>query len=191
MRINKKLKARLSTIYYKFKFGKFGKRSVIIDPLNINGARNIYINENVVIESLSWIAAVPLTNTKDCKLEICSGSRIGHFNHIYATHYIKIGKDVLTSDRVYISDNSHDYSDIEKPILRSNIRQLNDVSIGEGSWIGENVSIIGACIGKHCVIGANAVVTKNIPDYSIAVGVPAKVIKKFDAITGKWAKVAE
>lgn len=50
--------------------------------------------------------------------------------------------------------------------------------IGEGSWIGENVCVCGANIGKHCVIGANSVVTKDIPDYSVAVGCPARIIKK-------------
>lgn len=67
---------------------------------------------------------------------------------------------------------------------------MNDsdsVFIGDGSWIGTNVVVVGNVhIGKHCVIGANSVVTKNIPDYSIAVGVPAKVVKKYDFIENKW-----
>lgn len=58
--------------------------------------------------------------------------------------------------------------------MKQPIIQKGTVEIGEGSWIGENVCIIGAHIGRHCVIGANSIVTKNIPDYSIAVGTPAK-----------------
>jgi acetyltransferase-like isoleucine patch superfamily enzyme len=58
--------------------------------------------------------------------------------------------------------------------------------IGDGSWIGENACIIGAHVGKNCVIGANAVVTSDIPDYSVAVGVPAVVIKRFDAPSKMW-----
>lgn len=58
--------------------------------------------------------------------------------------------------------------------------------IGEGSWIGENVCVIGASVGRHCVIGANAVVTKDIPDYSVAVGAPARVIKKYNFNRGAW-----
>ena len=62
--------------------------------------------------------------------------------------------------------------------------------IGEGSWIGTNAVIIGNVrIGKHSVIGANAVVTKDIPDYSVAVGIPARVVRQFDFLTGEWKKV--
>jgi acetyltransferase-like isoleucine patch superfamily enzyme len=61
--------------------------------------------------------------------------------------------------------------------------------IGEGSWLGENVCVIGASIGKHCVIGANSVVTKDIPDYSVAVGIPAKVIKKYNFNKCEWEKI--
>ena len=54
--------------------------------------------------------------------------------------------------------------------------------------MGENVCIIGASVGKHCVIGANSVVTKDIPDYSIAVGTPAKIIKRYDFNKERWCK---
>ena len=57
------------------------------------------------------------------------------------------------------------------------------------SWLGENVAIIGASIGKNCVIGANAVVTDDIPDYSVAVGIPARVIRQYDAPSGQWHRV--
>lgn len=61
--------------------------------------------------------------------------------------------------------------------------------IGEGSWLGENVCVIGASVGKHCTIGANAVVTKDIPDYSVAVGIPAKVIKQYNFKTQRWERI--
>lgn len=68
------------------------------------------------------------------------------------------------------------------------VKQLNDVIIGDDTWIGEHAVIIGASIGKHCVIGSNSVVTHDIPDFSIAVGTPAKIIKRYDFETGKWRK---
>lgn len=64
------------------------------------------------------------------------------------------------------------------------------MEIGEGTWLGENVCVIGAKIGKHCVIGANSVVTKDIPDYSIAVGAPARIIKQYNFKENVW-KVVE
>ena len=64
------------------------------------------------------------------------------------------------------------------------------VIINDDTWIGRNVVIVGnVIIGKHCVIGANSVITKDIPDYSVAVGVPAKVIKSFDFDSNKWIRV--
>ena len=69
------------------------------------------------------------------------------------------------------------------------VTQKRDVVIGNGSWIGEHVCIIGASIGRHCVIGANSVVTRDIPDYSVAVGSPAVIIKKYDFNLNKWIKV--
>ena len=68
--------------------------------------------------------------------------------------------------------------------------QESKVIIGEGSWLGTNVVVVGkVSIGKHCVIGANSVVTKDIPDYSVAAGIPAKVIKKYDFEKKEWVRV--
>ncbi|WP_289818532.1 DapH/DapD/GlmU-related protein, partial [uncultured Duncaniella sp.] len=62
------------------------------------------------------------------------------------------------------------------------------VRIGEGSWLGVGVSVLGANIGRHCVIGANAVVTKDIPDYCVAAGIPARIIKRYDFDSREWRK---
>jgi acetyltransferase-like isoleucine patch superfamily enzyme len=175
--------------FYKSKFKKFGTKSSIIFPLNLNGINNISIDDNVCIDYKSWLAAVPHTNQEKCELIIGEGTRIGNFNHIYATKSIKIGKNVLTADKVYISDNLHGYEDVDLPILKQPIKQIGIVIIGDGSWLGENVCVIGAKIGKHCVIGANSVVTRDIPDYSVAVGVPAKVIKRYCFDKKEWEKV--
>jgi len=176
--------------YYLFKwfFKKIGKNVNIIKPLKINGFKNIVLGNNVTVQYRTWLAALPLTGTQ-CLLEIGEGTNIGHFNHIYATQHIKIGKNVLTADKVYISDNLHSYQDIHTPIIQQPIKQINPVEIGDGTWIGENAVILGAKVGKNCVIGSNAVVTQDIPDYSIAVGIPAKVIKQFDTSSNTWIKV--
>lgn len=61
--------------------------------------------------------------------------------------------------------------------------------IGNVAWIGENVCIIGASVGKNSVIGANSVVTRDIPDFCVAVGSPARVIKKFDFSDECWKSI--
>lgn len=178
----------LETLIIRKRFAFFGRHSNIDRPLRIRGLQNIYIGNNVGIHYKTWLAAVPLTNMGGAKLTINDGCVIGDFNHIWATHSIVLEKDVLTANHVYISDNLHCYDDIHTPILKQPIKQLHDVVIGEGSWLGENVCIIGASVGKHCVIGANSVVTHDIPDYCVAVGAPAKVIKKYNFQTQNWEK---
>ncbi|MCC8088254.1 MAG: acyltransferase [Rikenellaceae bacterium] len=167
-----------------------GRSSVIISPLHLDGKENISIGDNVLVQYKTWLAARPLTGSDKCELKIGNGTVIGHFNHIYATQSIVIEENVLTADKVYISDNIHGYGDITVPILRQPVEQRGSVVIGSGSWLGENVCVIGASIGKNCVIGANSVVTRDIPDYCVAVGAPAKIIKKFNRNTGKWEKIS-
>ena len=176
------------TIVNKIRFRCFGWFSYINSPLRTDGAKRISIGNKCTIQYKTWLAAKPLTGI-DAKLIIEDGCSIGNFNHIYATHSIILHKNVLTADKVYISDNLHNYRDINIPISHQPIVQINDVEIGEGSWLGENVCVIGAKIGKHCVIGANSVVTKDVPDYSIAVGAPAKVVKQYDFETKEWKKI--
>jgi acetyltransferase-like isoleucine patch superfamily enzyme len=163
-------------------------RSARISKLTgIFGGKNVTIKSNVLLWD-TWLAAVSPDDSK-VELIIDEGATIGRFNHIYATKRIEIGKNVLTADRVYIADNVHQYEDINVPIKNQPVKQLGEVYIGDGSWIGENACIIGARIGKNCVIGANAVVLKNIPDYSVAVGIPAKVIKRFNQEINEWVKI--
>lgn len=181
------LRWRLFFLFNKIIFKEFGKKSVIISSLKVEGYDKIEIGENVYVGYKSWIAAVPI-NSGECELKIGSGSRIGNFNHIYATESIIIGENVLTADHVYISDNLHNYNDILVPILKQSIKQIETVNIGDGTWLGENVCVLGVKIGKNCVVGANSVVTKDIPDYSVAVGAPAKIIKRYCLENKEWLK---
>lgn len=107
---------------------------------------------------------------------------VGHFS-------ISIGNDVWTGHHVYITDQNHGYEDITIPISKQS-QPERAVSIGDGSWLGHgSVVLPGVTIGRHVVIGANSVVTKDIPDFSVAVGVPAKVIRRFDESRQKWLSV--
>lgn len=180
---------RILILYvHKLSFSSFGNKSQIVSPLSLDGKKNISIGNKVYVGYKTWLAALPLTGEKSCLLELQDGVTIGHFNHIYATKKIVLEKDVLTADRVYISDNLHGYADIHVAIKKQPIVQHGEVVIGEGSWLGENVCVLGAQVGKHCVVGANSVVTKDIPDYCVVVGAPAKIIKRYDFATKTWRK---
>jgi len=106
---------------------------------------------------------------------------VGHFS-------ITIGNDVWTGHHVYITDQNHGYEDISRPISQQS-QPERPVSIGDGSWLGFGVVVLpGVTIGKHVVIGANSVVTHDIPDYSVAVGSPARVVRRYDNELG-WVNV--
>ncbi|OOQ59468.1 acyltransferase [Mucilaginibacter pedocola] len=173
---------------YKLMLGALGHKARIYRGLKLDGGKNIFIGNNVYIGRLSWLAASPLTNKQNCKLVINEGAYIGNFAHIYSTSSITIGKKALLADKVYITDNLHGYDDITLPYIEQPIKQLKPVLIGEGCWIGENVCIIGANVGKQSIIGANAVVTKDIPDYCVAVGSPARIIKRYCEQEKIWKK---
>ena len=179
----------LAVFVYSFRFKEFGRHSVVRNPLKREGMRNISIGNDVFINSHTWLASLPLTGYECPLLRFGDGTVIGNYNHIYATREIVFEDNVLTADKVYIADNQHLYEDIDTPVLHQTIRQLVPIRIGEGSWLGENVCVIGASIGKHCVIGANSVVTKDIPDYCVAVGTPARVIKRYDFEKKEWVRV--
>lgn len=157
----------------------------IVAPLKFILLKRIFIGDNVRINAGCWLQV----HNKSGELKIGTGSIIGHSNHIYAYRSIMIGENVLTADKVYITDCLHDYEDPNTPIMFQDVKALEKVIIGNNSWLGENVVILGASIGKNCVIGANSVVTKDIPDYSIAAGVPAKIIKKYNHTLKTWVKV--
>lgn len=172
-------------------FGKFGKRAAILRPRGLEGIGNIQIGHSAYIADGALLAAVPLTGAGNCALVIGDGCKLGANNHIYATKSVVFEADVLTAGNVYVSDNAHGYEDTQTPILQQPIQQLSTVRIGQGTWLGQNVCVVGASIGRGCVIGSNSVVLSDIPEYSIAVGAPARVVRSYDSVSGTWVKPSD
>ena len=124
-------------------------------------------------------------------VRIGTGSEIGERCRISIANSLEIGGKVLLSPNVYITDRDHEYRNIEVPVIDQGIVQRGQkASIGEGSYIGINAVIVGNVkIGKHCVIGANSIVNKDIPDFCVAVGCPAKIIKSYNE--NGWCRFKE
>ncbi len=175
-RIKRFLSRHLFRFFFSKNFRQFGKKVFIESPDIIEGEKYISLEDNVYIGSMCWLLAYKQDKINP-NLHISEGATIGRFSHIVALRNVIIEKNVLIADKVYISDNIHVYNELSTPIKNQQIDFKGDVIIGENSWIGENASIVGAKVGKHCVIGANSFVNKDIPDYSVVVGSPAKIIK--------------
>ena len=159
--------------------------TTIRTPFRIDGGSDLNIGRSVVFQSGVWLFCGQVNGVPG-KIRIGDNCSFGYRNHITCLGEVTIGDNVLTANNVYISDNSHSYEKIDVPIMHQEVTFSRKVEIGSGSWIGENVSIIGASVGKNSVIGANSVVTSDIPDYSVAVGIPAKVIRKYNQVKNQW-----
>jgi len=97
---------------------------------------------------------------------------------------------VNVAQQVLIMDHNHAYEDIEVPIINQGITKGGRIQIGEGTWIGRGAAIVCSrgelTIGRHCVVSANSVVTRSIPDYSVVFGMPAAIIRQYDPETRTW-----
>ena len=174
------------------RFGRFGDGSIICFPTNtIFNERYIHIGEGTMIGPQITLSAGMMPGQEcvtDPVVRIGDRCLIGKGSGIVGHFSIDIGDDVWTGHNVYITDQNHGYDDITRPISQQS-QPERAVSIGAGSWLGYGTVVLpGARIGAHVTIGANSVVTGEIPDRCVAVGVPAKVIRRYEKGKG-WIAV--
>lgn len=174
---------------YLFDIGKFnslwGIRFICPEAISI-GSLNI-IQQDAYFQ-------VPFYNfTGQPRVIIGSECQIGARCTISAVNRVEIADSVLMGANVYIADHNHAYQDITKPILSQGVDCLdNEVYIGYGTWLANNVVISGNVhIGKGCVIGASSYVNKDVPDYCVAVGSPAKIVKAYSYKLKAWIAVKD
>ena len=185
-------KAQIYTRLLRADFARIGEGTIIYPPFHSNNAAQVHIGANCQIHPGGWIDTIQeYCNVKhNPRIDVGDGTYFGHRVHVCACSYMVIGKDVLIADNVYISDLFHGFEDINLPILNTPLVSPGPVVIEDQVWLGERVCIMpNVRIGRHSIIGANAVVTKDIPPYSVAAGIPAKVIKQFNFASGKWERI--
>ena len=103
---------------------------------------------------------------------------------------VQVGNDVILAQNIVMSGLNHEYKNIDLPIHAQPVL-VAPIVIEDECWIGANAVITaGVTVGKHSVIAAGAVVTKDIPPYSVAAGNPARVIKQYNAATDEWLKIS-
>lgn len=173
MNVKDKIKGMLGWVQVK-RFGVTAGQGVYIGKnCSLKGKEHITLEDAVTVRPYAQIWSGGTVRIGRC-------SEIGERCRISIANSLNIGEKVLLSPNVYITDCDHEYRDIEVSVIDQGIVQEGQtVTIGDGSYIGINAVIVGNVrIGKHCVIGANSVVTKDVPDYCVAVGSPARVIKK-------------
>ena len=186
------LRLSISYIYTKL---FFSKARLIRLPFDIRNRRYITIGKGFTSGFSCRIEAFPLDKSNKNCIKIGANVQINDYVHIGAVESIIIEDNVLMASKIYISDHNHGGYDINHssapdsdPIKRLQVSK--PVKIKKNVWIGESVCILpGVTIGKGSIIGALSVVTKDIPDYTIAVGSPAKPIKKYNFTSKVWEKI--
>ena len=114
-------------------------------------------------------------------------TKIGLSNTIIGP--VTIGNDIRLAQNITVSGLNHNYDDIHVPIHMQGV-STSPIVIDDESWIGANVVVVaGVTIGKHSIVAAGSIVTKDIPPYSVAVGNPARIIKQFNFETNTWDKI--
>lgn len=125
-------------------------------------------------------------------MQIDKGCYFGDYISIYCSDSIIIENDNLFASHIFITTENHSFDPENPHSYGHQPLKSAPIHFKTGSWIGENVTFIssgdGLTIGKKCVIAAGSVVTKSIPDYSMAAGVPARVIKQYNFDTHCWEK---
>lgn len=188
-RIYNAIEHRIWYILSKPKFKRLGRRvffykPMLLTPSFITANDNVFVHFNARIEGIKLYEGIKYNP----EIILDDNCTIQQNIHITCAKHIYIGKDTAIAANVTITDIHHPYEDLSLPIEKQKLI-VSPVSIGDECKIYNNAVILpGTIIGKHCTIGANSVVSGNIPDYSVVVGIPARIIKRYNTENKVWLK---
>jgi len=162
-------------------FASFGARSVLQPPIRLGGERRIAIGGDVFVGAGSWLQVLD-ERGRGVALAIGDGTSIAGNCVLSASSSVRVGRKVLMARNVYISDHIHAYDDPSRAVLEQGLARVEPVEVCDGAWLGQNVVVCpGVRIGRGAVVGANSVVREDVPDHALAVGAPARVVRRFTA----------
>ncbi|MDE2367969.1 MAG: acyltransferase [Burkholderiales bacterium] len=176
--------------YWRARLASVGGRSILFRPMLVIGARHIHLGDRTSIREGARLEVIPRARTDwKPRLQVGSGVNIEQGVHIVCQCEVTIGDEVSITPYCVIVDTHHPIDDPDRPpkIGARLPTGPSFVRIGEGSFIGAHSVILpNVTIGRGCVVGAGSVVSRDLPDYAVAAGAPARVLKKFDPLTRAW-----
>jgi len=179
---------------YRFFLGGIGKKCFLEKNIRFFNSAKLFLGDRVFVGAGAFFDAGPEASAIEIgtdshiarnvtmrihegKIEIGEKVNIGADSFIYGYGDIRIGDYCLVANQVEIISGTHDYQDVDTP-MRFQGRTPSEIVIGEDVWLGTHAVVLGGVtIGKGAIIGAGSVVHRDIPEYGIAVGIPARVIK--------------
>jgi acetyltransferase-like isoleucine patch superfamily enzyme len=166
----------------------FGQNVMLRHPHKIHIASNVVIDDNCLLDAKGetnlgirigdgvFLGRNSILSCKNGDIELADGANVGFNCEIFSASRVTIGARTLLAAYAYVIGGDHDFSDPSVAVL-DQPRVSAGVRIGEGVWIGAGAKILdGVTIGPGAVVGAAAVVREDVPDGSIAVGIPARVV---------------
>jgi len=188
----RRIKNKLITeFWYRHLFHRVGRKTSVSHPFYTENPELIQLGDQVYIGPYCRIEAYPpeeTGRTDQPTLKIGNRVSMEHAVHISCCESLVIEDDVMIAGRVYISDNNHSFDPLG-PSYKLQSASSKHTRIGKGVWLGQNVCILaGSDVGEGSVIGAGSVVNGYIPPYCIAVGSPARVVKRYNFETQTWVK---
>jgi acetyltransferase-like isoleucine patch superfamily enzyme len=161
---------------------EFAKRSAFVrwpvqgNVLEMFDEGRLEIGEHALLEPNVW-----LTAPNPGRIRIGGGSFLNLGVQVAAVELVEIGEHCMFANGCFITDGNHRYDDPDKPITWQGFTSKGATRVGDNVWCGANVVITsGVTVGERCVIGANSVVTTDLPPFSIAAGAPARVLKTIE-----------
>jgi acetyltransferase-like isoleucine patch superfamily enzyme len=131
------------------------------------------VGAGVLLEPGVWI-----TGPDEARIRIGEGTFLNRNVMVAAVELVEIGAHCMFANGCFVTDGNHRFDDPDKPVPWQGFTTKGPTRVGDNVWCGANVVITsGVTVGERCVIGANSVVTQDLPDHSIAAGIPAKVLK--------------
>lgn len=178
--------------------GKLGCPNIVLGPrCHLRGLAYMRIGKNFQAAEGLWMEAFTAYADQTFSPSIVIGNDvcISRWSHIAATHYVEIGDGVLIGSKVIITDHNHGQYNgpYSSPAVPPNLRTLScdkEVVIGRNVWLGDGVVVApGSRIGEGSIIGANSVVIGTIPPLTIAAGLPARPLKRYDFNVKQWVDI--
>lgn len=180
---------KIISIYIRTK--KSRKARYIDKTVQVLGWRSVEIGKLAVISEGSWLN-VNHRSRKSAQIVIEDNCFIGRRNFLSSGKLIRIGSYCLTGIDCKFMGSNHVYETPFRPYITTGTTGEAVINIGVNCWLGANVSIIGQSrIGHGSIIGANSLVKGDVPAFSVVVGNPARVIKRFDAVSERWVPAAD
>ena len=182
---------------YTYPFPLFGRGVSITHSCDIlrSIAPDIAIGDKVYLAPDVWLNVVPGPRGVEPKIALGKGCGIGRRSMISAKNQIILEQEVLFAPAVLIMDHNHEFADVSLPIAAQGVTEGGRIRIEKNCWLGYGAVVLcGAgqlTIGRNSVIGANAVVTRSVPPYSIMAGNPARLVKNYDPAKKDWVKPVE